>query len=53
MSGRIPRVREDIFGSVVCTLIENFRLTFKDGKVIDFAAQKEQEALQNLLDLPD
>ena len=35
------------------TLIENFHLTFKDGKVIDFAAQKEQEALQNLLDFDE
>lgn len=31
------------------TLIENFSFTFKDGKIIDFSAEKGKEALQNLL----
>ncbi|WP_417006671.1 aminopeptidase [Aquibacillus salsiterrae] len=31
-------------------LIENFTLTFKDGKVVDFSAEKGAEALQNMLD---
>ncbi|MCT2538250.1 aminopeptidase [Aquibacillus koreensis] len=31
-------------------LIENFTLTFKDGKVVDFTAEKGQDALKNLLD---
>lgn len=30
-------------------LIDNFRLDFKDGKVIDFSAEKEQETLKNLI----
>ncbi|MHB0924069.1 MAG: aminopeptidase [Bellilinea sp.] len=32
------------------TLIENFSLTFKEGKVVDFKAEKGQEVLQSLLD---
>ncbi|MBO4412034.1 MAG: aminopeptidase [Lachnospiraceae bacterium] len=32
------------------SLIEDFSLTFKDGKVVDFEARKGQEALQSLLD---
>lgn len=31
-------------------LIENFSLTFKDGKVVDFEAEKGQESLESLLD---
>ncbi|MDL4842044.1 aminopeptidase [Aquibacillus rhizosphaerae] len=31
-------------------LIENFTLTFKDGKVVDFSAKKGEEALKNMLD---
>ncbi|MGL5821216.1 MAG: aminopeptidase [Sarcina sp.] len=31
-------------------LIDNFSLTFKDGKVIDFSAEKGAETLQGLLD---
>ena len=34
-------------------LIEDFWLEFKDGKVIDFDAKKEKEALQSLLDLDE
>lgn len=35
------------------TLIENFSLTFKDGKVVDFKAEKGQEVLLSLLDTDD
>ncbi|UPM55341.1 aminopeptidase [Gottfriedia acidiceleris] len=31
-------------------LIENFSLTFKDGKVVDFTAEKGYDTLQHLLD---
>jgi len=31
------------------TLIENFSLTFKDGRIIDFKAAKGKEALKNLI----
>ncbi len=31
------------------TLIENFSLTFKDGKIIDFSAESGEEALKNLI----
>lgn len=31
-------------------IINNFSLTFKDGKVIDFAAEEGEEALKNMLD---
>jgi len=32
------------------TLIEDFWLVFKDGKVVDFDAKKEKDALKNLLE---
>lgn len=32
------------------SLIENFWFEFKDGKVVDFAAEKEAEALKRILD---
>lgn len=31
-------------------IINNFSLTFKDGKVVDFAAEEGEEALKNMLD---
>ncbi|MBM7570521.1 aminopeptidase [Aquibacillus albus] len=31
-------------------LIENFTLTFKDGKVVEFTAEKGEEALKNMLE---
>ncbi|SDK16842.1 aminopeptidase [Sediminibacillus albus] len=31
-------------------LIENFKLTFKDGKVVDFSAEQGEETLKHLLD---
>ncbi|MGC8141350.1 aminopeptidase, partial [Salmonella enterica] len=31
------------------SLIENFRLTFKDGEVVDFDAEKGRESLDGLL----
>ena len=34
-------------------LIENFSLTFRDGKVIDFSAEKGYDILQGLLDTDD
>lgn len=34
-------------------LIEDFYLVFKDGKVVEFGAKKEGEALQSLLDLDE
>ncbi len=34
-------------------LIENFQFTFEDGKVVDFSAEKGEEALQALLDTDD
>lgn len=30
-------------------MIDGFRLDFKDGKVVDFAAEKEEETLKNLI----
>jgi aminopeptidase len=32
------------------SLIENFTLTFKDGKVVDFKAEKGEDSLKSLLD---
>ena len=34
-------------------LIDNFTLTFKDGKVVDFKAEQGEETLKNLLDSDD
>ncbi|MFC0522085.1 aminopeptidase [Pontibacillus salicampi] len=34
-------------------LIENFSLTFKEGKVVDFTAEKGYDTLQNLLDMDE
>ncbi len=31
-------------------LIDNFKLTFKDGKIVDFSAEKGEEILKGLLD---
>lgn len=50
--------RNGINGTVTSTkplsyggnLIENFSLTFKDGKVVDFQAEKGKESLQSVLD---
>ncbi len=35
------------------TVIENFNLTFKDGKVVEHHAEKEEEALTRLLDFDE
>jgi aminopeptidase len=35
------------------TLIENFSLTFKDGKVVDFKAESGYEALKNMLSVDE
>ncbi|WP_300328490.1 aminopeptidase [Fusobacterium sp.] len=35
------------------TLIEDFSLTFKDGKIIDFSAKSGYEALKNLISIDD
>ena len=35
------------------TLIENFSLTFKDGKVVGYTAEKGGDALKNLLDMDE
>ena len=48
-------------GTVVATkplnyqgkLIDNFSLTFKDGKVVEFTAEKEYEALKNLVEFDE
>lgn len=50
--------RERVNGTVRATmplsyqgsLIEDFKLTFKDGKVVDFSAEKGQKALQGILE---
>ena len=34
-------------------LIENFELTFKDGKVVDFKAEKNQEVLKNMVEMDE
>lgn len=34
-------------------LVENFKLTFKDGAVVDFSAEKEEAALKNLLNVDE
>jgi len=34
-------------------LIENFEFTFKDGKVIDFKAEKNQDVLKNMLGMDE
>lgn len=34
-------------------MIEDFRFDFKDGKVVDFAAKKEEETLKNLVGFDD
>ncbi len=34
-------------------LIENFWLRFEDGKVVEFKAEKEEEALKNLIELDE
>lgn len=51
----------NVNGKVVATrplnyqgkLIENFSLEFKDGKVVKYKAEKEQEALKSLLELDE
>lgn len=51
----------NVNGKVVATrplnyqgkLIENFSLEFKDGKVVNYKAEKEQEALKSLLELDE
>lgn len=35
------------------TVIENFHLTFKDGKVVEYGAEKEEEALRQLLEFDE
>jgi len=35
------------------SLIDNFSLTFKDGKVVDFSAEEGEEALKHLLDIDE
>jgi len=35
------------------TLIENFSLTFKDGRVVDYTAEKGADALNNLLEMDE
>lgn len=35
------------------TIIKDFSLTFKDGKVVDFSAEEGYETLKNLLDLDE
>jgi len=53
--------RYDIEGKVYSTkplsyngnLIENFNLTFKDGKVVEFHAEKNEEVLKNLLEMDE
>lgn len=34
-------------------LIENFKLTFKDGVVVEYSAEKNEDVLKNLLDLDE
>ncbi|HEY8445359.1 MAG TPA: aminopeptidase [Bacilli bacterium] len=53
--------RELVNGKVVATkplnyqgkLIEDFYLVFKDGKVVEYGAKKEQETLKSLLELDE
>lgn len=35
------------------SLIDNFTLTFKDGKVVDFSAEEGEEALKHLLEIDE
>ncbi|MCF6136688.1 aminopeptidase [Pseudalkalibacillus berkeleyi] len=39
--------------SAMGNLIDNFSLTFKDGKVVDFSAEKGYETLEQLLNIDD
>ena len=34
-------------------LIENFELTFKDGKVVDYKAEKNQDTLKNMVEMDE
>ena len=34
-------------------MIDGFHLDFKDGKVVDFAAEKEEETLKNLIEFDE
>ncbi|MRG86269.1 aminopeptidase [Salinibacillus xinjiangensis] len=53
--------REGVNGTVTSTkplnyngnLIDNFTLTFKDGKVVDYKAESGEEVLEQLLDLDE
>ena len=53
--------REKVEGTVTATkplaylgnLIENFSLTFSEGKVVDFTAEKGEEVLRNILEMDD
>lgn len=53
--------RDGVDGIVVSTkplslngqLIENFKITFKDGKAVDVTAEKGLEALENMLDMDE
>ncbi|MHB0965086.1 MAG: aminopeptidase [Bellilinea sp.] len=46
-------VRSSLPLSYSGTLIENFSLTFKGGKVVDYKAEKGEHALKNLLEMDE
>ncbi|RCW77496.1 aminopeptidase [Saliterribacillus persicus] len=47
VNGKVTSTKPLSYGG---QLIDNFTLTFKDGKVVDFQAEQGEEALKNLLE---
>ena len=47
VNGKVKSTKPLSYGG---TVINNFSLTFEDGKVVDFSAEEGEEALENMLD---
>lgn len=50
VNGKVSSTKPLSYGG---NLIENFSVTFKDGKVVDFEAERGYETLKNLLDMDE
>lgn len=50
VEGKVTSTKPLNYGGI---LIDNFTLYFKEGKVVDFSAEKGEEALEHLLDIDE
>jgi aminopeptidase len=50
VNGKVTSTKPLNYGG---NLIDNFSLTFKDGKIIDFSAEEGYEVLKNLIEIDD